>query len=193
MPEKLIMKNKTILLESQLENIKFLFKEEESRQESIEKKLISLQGQIVLYISIISIYFATILSIFQNLTSFIFLSIIFSSCLILAWISLVFSTKILNPSSYVYMTISPETLILKRKNVNDLYSELINDFVISTNKNHKTNSMKADELILAHKLFRIAIFTGVLMILFSIISILYKNILDSIIQELIYCIMQHFA
>ncbi|WP_061230785.1 hypothetical protein [Leptospira weilii] len=155
-----------------LEIVRYLFNEEEARQDAIERKLLSLQGQVPLFITVIALFYATIFPSIKSESDniiegiFLLLSAFFSA------IAIARSTKMLNPSKYIYMKIDPETLNANLKNITELQKEIVSDYIISTKNNQEINNRKIEELISARKAFIISVAFGIFMITKIVLIIL---------------------
>ncbi|EMM72760.1 hypothetical protein LEP1GSC038_2077 [Leptospira weilii str. 2006001855] len=129
-----------------LEIVRYLFNEEEARQDAIERKLLSLQGQVPLFITVIALFYATIFPSIKSESDniiegiFLLLSAFFSA------IAIARSTKMLNPSKYIYMKIDPETLNANLKNITELQKEIVSDYIISTKIIRKLITVKLKNL-----------------------------------------------
>ncbi|MFA4793239.1 hypothetical protein [Leptospira kirschneri] len=163
-----------------LEIARNLFNEEESRQDTIERKLLSLQGQVPLFITVIALFYATIYPSVKTVSDnilegvFLLLSALFSA------IAIAKSTKMLNPSKYIYMKIDPDTLNANIKNILELQIEIVSDYIISTKNNQEINNRKIEELISARKAFIYSVAFGILMIAKIVLSILLFDKLSQI-------------
>ncbi|MCL8268317.1 hypothetical protein M9Y82_17105 [Leptospira weilii] len=164
-----------------LEIVRYLFNEEEARQDAIERKLLSLQGQVPLFITVIALFYATIFPSIKSESDniiegiFLLLSAFFSA------IAIARSTKMLNPSKYIYMKIDPETLNANLKNITELQKEIVSDYIISTKNNQEINNRKIEELISARKAFIVSVAFGILMITKIVIVILFADSLNHMI------------
>ncbi|EMJ99120.1 hypothetical protein LEP1GSC192_0480 [Leptospira sp. B5-022] len=170
-----------------LDNARHLYEEEDERRESIDRKLISLQGQIPLFITVIALFYATIFPSIRNISSNYIEGIFFILTAILSGIAIGMSTKMLNPSNYNYMKISPDSLKEESGNMISWQKELVNDYIQSTNHNFEVNNRKVDELIAARKVFIVSVFLGIIMVIKISITIISES-LPSLI-EICPCLM----
>ncbi len=151
---------------------KELFHLEEQRLENIEKKILGLQGQIPIFITIISVFYSSFYQVVKNYSSNIIEGILLIISILLSIYSLYLSMKIFDPRKFIYMNISPETIMeYKEKNTISFYEEILNDLNTSILNNRKVNNEKIDIMISSRKIFLYSIFIGVILIVKMVLDL----------------------
>ena len=167
-------------LEILVSNARELFNLEEKRLENIEKKILGLQGQIPLFITIISVFYSSFYQVVKNYSNNILEGMLLIISILLAIYSLFLTMKIFDPRSFVYMNISPETIMeYKEKNMVSFYLEILNDLNYSIINNREVNNQKINIMIKSRKIFIYSILLGVILILKMVSEVIIFHFCDT--------------
>jgi|JI10StandDraft_1071094.scaffolds.fasta_scaffold119379_4 hypothetical protein len=166
-------------LEILISHAKELFHLEEQRLENIEKKILGLQSQIPIFITIISVFYSSFYQVVKNYSNNIFEGILLIISILLSVYSLYLSMKIFDPRKFIYMNISPETIMeYKEKNIISFYEEILNDLNTSIINNREVNNQKIDIMIRSRKIFLYSIFLGVILIIKMVLDLVIFSLYD---------------
>jgi predicted PurR-regulated permease PerM len=161
------------LLIGKINYLRELYEAEEQRKITIETKIQSVFTQGAFFISIISVFYATMfnsLSSFTNLVNII-IHILLIAVLSCSLISIYSSGKALDISKDFYMTGEPDTVKKSYHNIDDFLNEQINDYLNEIPNNVAINNKKGSELIYSQSWLKVSITLSFLLML---IIVIYK-------------------
>ncbi|HEX8333579.1 MAG TPA: hypothetical protein VF622_13245 [Segetibacter sp.] len=167
-------------LDLKLQYLKDLNEQENERQNTIDTKTSQLIGQTGIIFSLVSLFIPTYIDKFQDIaTSYKVLCIIvFVGTLAFYLLCILHATKYLNVSKYKYGQRSTATVKRKFNTEADFKIEEIKDLIFCIERNTELNTLKAGNLIYAHRSFRIGnLSIGMLslLLLFSFYSLKPKE------------------
>ena len=166
------------LLNGKINYLSELFEAEQKRKIIIETKIQSVFSQATFFVSIISVFYATMfnyLSSFTNLVNII-LHILLITILSCSLISMHFSGKALDISKDFYMTANPKTVKKYFYNIDYFLIEQIDDYLLAIPHNHDINDRKGSELISSQSWLKFSVNISFLLILIIVIYKLSNNL-----------------
>lgn len=161
------------LLNGKINYLSELYEAEKKRKIIIETKIQSVFSQATFFISIVSVFYATMfnsLSSFTNLVNIV-IHILLIAILGCSLISIYFSGKALDISKDFYMTGKPDTVKKCFLDINDFLITQINDYLLAIPHNIAINDQKGSELISSQSWLKVSIMLSFLLML---IIVIYK-------------------
>lgn len=161
------------LLIGKINYLSELYEAEKERKITIETKIQSVFTQAAFFISILSVFYATM---FNSLSSFndlvnIIIHILLIVILYCSLTSIYFSGKALDISKDFYMTGEPDTVKKFFYNIDDFLNDQINDYLFAIPNNVAINNEKGTELISSQSWLKVSI---ILFFLLMLIIVTYK-------------------